>query len=91
MNLVILLSRNFAVYIALFFPLGMEKRLVGFEWKGTDYRLSALPFGGYVQMAGTDIFGVNEDEEEPEDDENGFMKKSVWARIAIVAAGPIFN
>ena len=73
------------------FSIGYGKRLIGFEWKGTDYRLSALPFGGYVQMAGTDIFGVNEDEEEPEDDENGFMKKSVWARIAIVAAGPIFN
>ncbi|MAA78518.1 MAG: RIP metalloprotease RseP [Deltaproteobacteria bacterium] len=73
------------------FSIGYGKRLVGFEWKGTDYRLSALPFGGYVQMAGTDIFGVNEDEEEPEDDENGFMKKSVWARIAIVFAGPIFN
>ena len=73
------------------FSIGYGKRLVGFEWKGTDYRLSALPFGGYVQMAGTDIFGVNEDEEEPEDNENGFMKKPVWARIAIVAAGPIFN
>lgn len=73
------------------FSIGYGKRLLGFEWNGTDYRLSVLPFGGYVQMAGTDIFGVNEDEEEPEDDEDGFMKKSVWARIAIVAAGPIFN
>ncbi len=73
------------------FSIGFGKRLLGFEWKGTDYRLSVFPLGGYVQMAGTDIFGVSEDEEMSVEHKDGFMKKSVWARIAIVAAGPIFN
>ena len=78
------------------FSIGYGKRLFGYTWNGTDYRISMLPFGGYVQMAGTDIFGVNDQEGQEEgdevlEDENGFMKKSVWARIAIVAAGPLFN
>ena len=42
-------------------------------------------------MAGTDIFGVSDDEEEEEEHEQGFMNKSVWRRMLIVAAGPVFN
>ncbi len=34
------------------FSIGFGKRLAGFERNGTDYRISALPFGGYVKMAG---------------------------------------
>ena len=30
--------------------IGYGKRLFGFEWRGTDYRISMLPFGGYVLM-----------------------------------------
>ena len=75
------------------FSIGYGARLFGFEWNGTDYRLSALPFGGYVRMAGTDIFGTGEASEadEPLDFEQSFMYKPVWQRILIVAAGPIFN
>src|SRR4030065_383383 len=34
------------------FSLGWGKRLVGFKYKGTDYRLSIIPFGGYCKMKG---------------------------------------
>ena len=70
--------------------IGYGKRLIGFEWGGTDYRLSMLPFGGYVLMAGADPFGTAEaDDDIP--DELSFMKKPVWKRLLIVAAGPAFN
>jgi regulator of sigma E protease len=36
------------------FSLGYGPRLWGFEWRGTDFRLSAVPFGGYVMVAGAD-------------------------------------
>lgn len=70
--------------------IGYGKRLIGFEWGGTDYRLSMLPFGGYVLMAGADPFGTSEIEDDTPD-EDSFMKKPVWKRLLIVGAGPAFN
>ncbi len=34
------------------FSLGFGPRLLGFKWRETDVRLSALPLGGYVKLAG---------------------------------------
>ncbi len=53
---------------------------------GTEYVIAAIPLGGYVKM-------LDEREGEvPEDElDQAFNRKSVWARIAIVAAGPVFN
>lgn len=36
------------------FSLGFGPRLGGFLWRGTDFRVSAVPFGGYVMVAGQD-------------------------------------
>ncbi|MCK5943297.1 MAG: RIP metalloprotease RseP [Planctomycetes bacterium] len=36
------------------FSLGFGPRVGGFVWRGTDFRLSAVPFGGYVMVAGQD-------------------------------------
>ncbi len=72
------------------FSIGFGRRLVGFRWRGTEYRLSQLPFGGYVRMAGADPFGYD-DEEEPEDPERAFSRRPVWQRLAILAAGPGVN
>lgn len=52
----------------------------------TEYVLSALPLGGYVKML--------DEQEEPvptEDLPRAFNRQPVWIRIAIVAAGPLFN
>ncbi len=72
--------------------IGYGNRVVGFVWRGTDYRISALPFGGYVRMAGADPFGDgDEDDMWLEDQNEAFMRKPVWKRLLIVAAGPAFN
>lgn len=52
----------------------------------TEYALSALPLGGYVKMA-----DEREGEVKPEDLPFAFNRQPVWARTAIVAAGPVFN
>ena len=53
---------------------------------GTEWAISAIPLGGYVKM---------QDEPDPERGEQGiaeaFQSQSVYRRIAIVAAGPLFN
>ena len=64
------------------FSLGMGPRLVKFTKGGTMYSLKLFLFGGSCQMLG-------EDEENSE--EGSFNSKSVWKRIAIIAAGPIAN
>ena len=67
------------------FSLGFGKRLVGFRRGETDYRISALPFGGYVKMTG----------ETPMDSRTGspeeFMSHPRWQRIIIALAGPAMN
>ena len=64
------------------FSLGMGPRLLSHVWGDTRYSLKLLPIGGSCQMVG---------EEEANDSEGAFGNKSVWARIAVVAAGPVFN
>ncbi|MCC8024020.1 MAG: RIP metalloprotease RseP [Clostridium sp.] len=64
------------------FSLGMGPRLFGFERGGTRYSFKILPFGGSCSMVG---------EDEECNEEEAFGSKSVWARISVVAAGPVFN
>ncbi len=69
------------------FSLGFGPRLVGKKIGRTDYRISAIPLGGYVKMVGDEPGG----EIEPDDLAIAFDNKSVWKRILIVAAGPFSN
>ncbi len=64
------------------FCLGLGPTLVGFTRGETKYSIKLLPFGGACMMEG---------EDEDSEDERSFQKKSVWARISVVAAGPLFN
>ena len=70
------------------FSIGFGKVLWSYQKNPntTEYVLSAIPLGGYVKM-------VDEREGEVSDADlpYAFNRKSVWARIAIVAAGPLFN
>jgi len=52
----------------------------------TEYVISAIPLGGYVKMV-----DEREGEVKEADLPFAFNRQSVWARIAIVAAGPVFN
>ncbi|MCA9570209.1 MAG: RIP metalloprotease RseP [Myxococcales bacterium] len=72
------------------FSIGMGPRLFGYRFRGTDYRVSALPVGGYVQMAGADAFG-EEDFHHRVDPDLDFMKKPVWQRVIVMLAGPVFS
>ncbi len=64
------------------FSLGLGPTIFGIQKGETKYSLKLLPFGGACMMEG---------EDEDSTSENAFGSKSVWARISVVAAGPIFN
>lgn len=70
------------------FSLGFGPKLFGFISGKTEYKLSLIPLGGYVALA-----GENGDEEESDDFEENelFANRPAWQRMCVVAAGPIFN
>ncbi|TNE84372.1 MAG: RIP metalloprotease RseP [Deltaproteobacteria bacterium] len=72
------------------FSIGMGPRVWGFHRNGTDYRVSAVPVGGYVQLSGADPFGDPDWEADLPDEEN-FMKKPIWQRLLVMLGGPLFN
>jgi regulator of sigma E protease len=67
------------------FSFGFGTRLFGFRRGETDFRFSAIPFGGYVKMAGEQASDDNLD------DPRGFMSKPRWQRLIIAFAGPFMN
>ncbi|MFZ9186247.1 MAG: M50 family metallopeptidase [Holophagaceae bacterium] len=67
------------------FSVGMGPRLIGFKWNETDMRLSAIPLGGYVKLAGYNP-------EEPEaDDPHGFEQKPYFQKFLFYSGGIIAN
>ena len=81
-----IMARLFGVGVEKF-SLGFGPRLIGKKIGITDYRLSAIPLGGYVKMVGEEP----DAEVDPADIHLSFTHKHVFKRICIVAAGPIFN
>lgn len=71
------------------FSIGFGPRLFSFMKGETRYSFKIIPFGGACQMLNKDV--LTEDEAATEDLSRSFESKSVWARMSIVLAGPIFN
>ena len=79
------------------FSIGFGPELIGFNDKrGTRWKLSAIPLGGYVRFVGDMNASSMPDEAfieraGPELSRQLFVNKNVWQRIAVVAAGPVAN
>ena len=67
------------------FAIGFGTRLVGFRKGDTDYRINAIPLGGYVKMSGENPM------DERTDDPREFLNHSRWHRFLIAIAGPTMN
>jgi regulator of sigma E protease len=81
-----LVARLFGVGVEKF-SLGFGPRLFGRTIGLTDYRISAIPLGGYVKMVGDEP----DAEIDPQLIPYSFTHKHVFKKILIVAAGPFFN
>lgn len=69
------------------FSFGFGPRLFGFKIGETDFRFSAIPFGGYVRMTGQSDTEVTQ----ASDDPRSFLNKPRWQRLIIAFAGPAMN
>jgi len=67
------------------FAIGFGKRLIGFRRGETDYRINAIPLGGYVKMSGENPMDTHTD------DPREFLNHSRWHRFLIAIAGPTMN
>ena len=79
------------------FSIGFGPELIGFNDKrGTRWKLSAIPLGGYVRFVG-DMNAASMPDEAfiervgPELSRQLFVNKNVWQRISVVIAGPVAN
>ena len=79
-----LAAKYFGIRVEVF-SFGFGKRLFGFRSGETDYRVSLLPLGGYVKMAGEN---PNEDVTGSQDE---FQTKPRWQRFVVAVMGPGMN
>jgi len=70
------------------FSFGFGKRLFGRRWRGTDYRVSAIPLGGYVRVIG---LGPDESTVTEGTSEEAAPVGKRWQRGLILIAGPAMN
>ncbi len=78
------MAKLFGVRVEVF-SIGFGKRLLGFRRGDTDYRISAIPLGGYVKMSGENPM------EQRTGDTAEFMSHPRWQRFLIAFAGPFMN
>jgi regulator of sigma E protease len=85
-----IVARLFDVRVDVF-SIGFGPRLFGFKWGATDWRISAVPLGGYVRMAGQDITELDSGDAKPTGAPDELMSKPRWQRALISFAGPLIN
>ena len=73
------------------FSIGFGPELIGFnDKKGTRWKFSLIPLGGYVKMKG-ELVNISNNLEQNISDKEAFLNASVFSRIFIVLSGPIAN
>ena len=85
-----IIARLFGVRVDVF-SIGFGPRLFGVKRGATDWRVSALPLGGYVRMAGQDITDIDSGEQKPTGAPDELLSKTRWQRALISFAGPAVN
>jgi regulator of sigma E protease len=74
------------------FSVGFGPRLFGWKWGHTDYRLSAIPLGGYVKLGGDESNAPLEGEGATDiPPEEMFNLRPRWQRVLVALAGPVMN
>src|SRR5436190_2059018 len=83
-------ARLFGVRVDVF-SIGFGPRLFGWKRGATDYRVSAIPLGGYVRMAGQDLSEIDSGEQKPTGAPDELMSKKRWQRALISLAEPVVD
>ncbi len=79
-------ARLMGVYVKVF-SIGFGKTIYSFNWINTEWKISMIPLGGYVQMKGQEDMNPTAVSE----DVDSYNVKKPWQRIFILIAGPFAN
>ena len=67
------------------FQIGFNPTILSYKYGDTEYGIGAMPFGGYVKMAG------EQTEDGPTGDPAEFLSKTRWERFQVLVMGPVMN
>jgi regulator of sigma E protease len=73
------------------FSIGMGPVVASKKIGGTEFKLSAIPLGGYVEIAGLAEIGQGEQRDADAMDSGSFQAKPYWQKILIMSGGVLFN
>lgn len=73
------------------FSIGMGPRIVSKRMWDTDFTLSLLPIGGYVEIAGAREVGQGDQQEADRNDEQSFSQKPYYQQLLVLLGGILFN
>ena len=75
------------------FSLGWGPKLLGRVWRGTEYRISVFPVGGYCRMKGEKSYAsaLEENRDTIPYEQGGFHTAAPWRRVVAMLAGPVAN
>ena len=71
----------------LVFSIGFGPKIFSFIYKETEYKISIIPFGGYIKMFGESL----DDEVSDSEKKYSFLHQAIWRKSLIAFAGPLFN
>ena len=75
------------------FSLGWGRKLVWWNWRGTEYRISLFPIGGYCKMRGEQGYAraLERNEDRIEHEDGSYFSVHPWRRIVVLLSGPLAN
>ncbi len=97
-----LVAKSVGIYCKTF-SVGFGPRIFRRQWGETEYQIAAIPFGGFVKMAGEGALEELQDvgssgsgldiapDGQPIPPDRYFLNKTPWQRLAVIVAGPLMN
>lgn len=73
------------------FSIGFGPTIISKKIAGTEFKISAIPLGGYVEIAGMAEVGQGEQKEAHANDQGSFVAKAYWQKTIILLGGILFN
>lgn len=73
------------------FSIGFGPKLISKKIGETEFSLSAIPIGGYVEIAGASEVGQGDQREAYASDEHSFARKPWWQKMCVLLGGIAFN
>ena len=73
------------------FSIGFPPKIIGFQWKETEYSIGAIPLGGFVKISGMVDESLDAEQMSAEPQPWEFRSKPAWQRLIVMLGGIFVN